>query len=143
MEPSGSRHDRTDPESPWEILVRMGEILRSAGISQAEAEDALGKERLRRGLIDLPRPEDPARQASARLRDLAMGIGRSETVVLALIQLAWQLEDTFEDRENAGRWLGKPCRALNGKRPIDLLCSEDGLAEVKGVLGRIDGGVYG
>lgn len=46
------------------------------------------------------------------------------------------------DRAKAERWLRRPCRALGGARPIDLLVDADGAARVEAELVRIEHGVY-
>ena len=48
----------------------------------------------------------------------------------------------LEDRDNAGRWLQKPNRALGGVAPLDLLSSDLGAEQVETILVRIDYGVY-
>lgn len=51
-------------------------------------------------------------------------------------------EKTLGSREKASRWMRTSNRALGGKRPLDLLESENDAREVDRILGRIDHGVY-
>lgn len=44
--------------------------------------------------------------------------------------------------EHAVRWMRQPNRALQGRRPLDLLSSDVGARAVEKVLGRIEHGIY-
>lgn len=59
-----------------------------------------------------------------------------------LVRVADRAEDALGNAEKAGHWLRRPNRALQGKRPIDLLESGLGARMVERVLGRIEHGVY-
>lgn len=48
----------------------------------------------------------------------------------------------FDSAENAIHWLISPAMALNGKKPIDCLNTQEGRLEVQQLLGRIEYGVY-
>ncbi len=48
----------------------------------------------------------------------------------------------FGSKEKAHRWLRKPCRALDGAVPIDLLASETGAHIVEEELHAIDHGMF-
>jgi putative toxin-antitoxin system antitoxin component (TIGR02293 family) len=48
----------------------------------------------------------------------------------------------FGSEEKARRWLRKPCRALDGAVPIDLLASETGAHIVEEELHAIDYGMF-
>jgi len=48
----------------------------------------------------------------------------------------------FEDRDKFNRWLHKENRALQGKKPFDLLNTPTGIKMVNKLLGRIEEGVY-
>lgn len=48
----------------------------------------------------------------------------------------------FCDEEKAHRWMKKPCRALGGAKPSDLLNSQEGTQRVEDELVRIMHGVY-
>jgi putative toxin-antitoxin system antitoxin component (TIGR02293 family) len=48
----------------------------------------------------------------------------------------------FGDAEKAGRWLRKPCRALQGVVPIEILPSESGALLVEQELIRIEHGIF-
>jgi putative toxin-antitoxin system antitoxin component (TIGR02293 family) len=47
------------------------------------------------------------------------------------------LLECFGDDETARGWLHAPAIALHGARPIDLLVTEEGLDQVRTLLGRI------
>jgi len=59
-----------------------------------------------------------------------------------LVRVAERAEEVLGNREKAARWLRKPNRALQGKRPIGLLESDVGARMVERALGRIEHGVY-
>ena len=48
----------------------------------------------------------------------------------------------FEDPDKFNHWLQKGNRALNGKKPFELLNTPTGIKLVNQVLGRIKEGVY-
>ena len=59
-----------------------------------------------------------------------------------MVRIAERAEETLGDREKAARWLRKPNRGLQGKRPIDLLESDIGARMVERALGHIEHGLY-
>jgi len=59
-----------------------------------------------------------------------------------VLRLHARAEEALGDADRAARWLKKANRALNGKRPIDLLSTDAGTRAVEKVLGRIEHGVY-
>ncbi len=48
----------------------------------------------------------------------------------------------FEDKEKVKHWMNKENRALNGKKPVQLLDTLTGINMVNDVLGRVEEGVY-
>ncbi|MEJ7683748.1 MAG: MbcA/ParS/Xre antitoxin family protein [Segetibacter sp.] len=48
----------------------------------------------------------------------------------------------FEDNNKLNRWLHKENRALQGKKPFDLLKTPTGIKMVNRLLSRIEEGVY-
>jgi len=50
-------------------------------------------------------------------------------------------EETFGSQEKAGRWLRRPTTALEGEKPIALLDTAEGAAQVGALLGRIAHGI--
>lgn len=48
----------------------------------------------------------------------------------------------FGSREAAEKWLSEPARALEGKKPIELLSTQPGTQLVEDLLQQIDHGVY-
>ena len=51
-------------------------------------------------------------------------------------------QSVLEDEEKARAWFREPNRALNGERPLDLLDTETGSAQVVRVLNQLEHGVY-
>ena len=62
--------------------------------------------------------------------------------VARLMRVYVRAVDVFEDKEKAKIWLNEPLRVLGGKRPLELMMSEQGAREVEQVLGRLDNGVF-
>ena len=58
-----------------------------------------------------------------------------------VIRVVASAEEAIGDGAKARRWLRKPNRALQGRRPLDLLASDVGVRLVEGVLGRIEHGL--
>jgi putative toxin-antitoxin system antitoxin component (TIGR02293 family) len=48
----------------------------------------------------------------------------------------------FEDRDKFSRWLQKENRALQGKKPFELLNTPTGIKMINKLLGKIEEGVY-
>lgn len=59
-----------------------------------------------------------------------------------VVRVADLAEDALGNRQKAARWLRKPNRSIQGKRPIDLLKSDIGARMVERALGRIEHGLY-
>lgn len=59
-----------------------------------------------------------------------------------LLRVYSRAELTLGDTARAWQWLSKENRALNGRRPVNLLSSDAGTRAVEKVLGRIDHGVF-
>lgn len=65
----------------------------------------------------------------------------SDRIVRALLVLREAVQ-TLGGLDNAKAWLIRPCAALGGDRPADLLDTDAGSHEVEAVLGRIRYGVF-
>jgi putative toxin-antitoxin system antitoxin component (TIGR02293 family) len=87
-------------------------------------------------VIDLP-----PRTLARRKKERRLSATESDRLV-RVARAAASAEDVLEDRDNAGRWLQKPNRALGGVAPLDLLNSDLGAEQVETILVRIDYGVY-
>ena len=62
--------------------------------------------------------------------------------VFRLERVAAHAERVFGSAEKAHRWLRKPCRALGGLVPIELLASETGAYQIEEELHAIDHGMF-
>ena len=58
-----------------------------------------------------------------------------------VVRVLASAEEAIGDGARARRWLRKPNRALQGRRPLDLLASDVGARLVERVLGRIEHGL--
>ena len=65
---------------------------------------------------------------------------QSDRLTRVVRVVAWT-EEALGDVAKAKRWLRKPNRALEGRRPLDLLGSDVGARLVERVLGRIAHGL--
>jgi putative toxin-antitoxin system antitoxin component (TIGR02293 family) len=84
-----------------------------------------------------------ARRTLAHRKEKRQSLSPDQSDRLArVVRVAARAEEALGSQEKAGRWLRKPNRALEGKRPIDLLESDVGARMVERVLGRIEYGVY-
>jgi putative toxin-antitoxin system antitoxin component (TIGR02293 family) len=79
--------------------------------------------------------------ARRRERDEPLSPAESDRA-LRLERIAEQADRVFGNREKAQRWLRKESRALEGRRPIDLLQSETGAHIIEEELVRIDYGMF-
>ena len=73
--------------------------------------------------------------------DEKFGSTVSEKIV-ALFDLYEFGYSVFEDKLNFEKWIQTSNRALDNKRPIELLDTIFGIDEVKNIIGRIEHGVY-
>lgn len=62
--------------------------------------------------------------------------------VIEVAKVIQHAGEVFEDKDKVTRWFSKPNKALNEKRPVDLLDTLTGLQMVNDILGRIEEGVY-
>ncbi|HEX9727500.1 MAG TPA: antitoxin Xre/MbcA/ParS toxin-binding domain-containing protein [Gemmatimonadales bacterium] len=84
-----------------------------------------------------------ARRTLAHRREKRQPLTAEQSDRLArLVRAAERAEEALGDREKAARWLRRPNRALQGRRPLDLLESDLGARMVERALGRVEHGVY-
>ena len=82
----------------------------------------------------------PGKIWSNRCREESLTAEQSDR----LIREAWVLaiaEETFTNSVKAHVWLRRPTEILGGKRPLDLLDTEEGAREIELLLGRIAHGI--
>ncbi|MGH7481836.1 MAG: type II RES/Xre toxin-antitoxin system antitoxin [Longimicrobiales bacterium] len=58
-----------------------------------------------------------------------------------VVRMAARAAEAISDPQKAARWLRKPNRTLQGKRPLDLLESDVGARMVEQLLGHIEHGL--
>ncbi len=58
-----------------------------------------------------------------------------------VVRVVARAEEAIGDCTKARRWLRKPNRALQGRRPLDLLASDVGARVIEQLLGRIEHGL--
>lgn len=59
-----------------------------------------------------------------------------------LVRVVARAEAALGDPTTAERWVREPNRALEGRRPLDLLNTDVGARAVEKVLGRIEHGIF-
>jgi putative toxin-antitoxin system antitoxin component (TIGR02293 family) len=97
------------------------ELMRSSGLTLKELAEAL----------DLSPRSLQRRRRSGRLARFESDRLYRFARIFALAQRS------LGDRENAGRWLKRPNRALGGAAPVSAIDTEPGARQVEDVLGRI------
>ncbi|ORJ60294.1 type II RES/Xre toxin-antitoxin system antitoxin [Geothermobacter hydrogeniphilus] len=80
---------------------------------------------------------DLQRQKANKLLDKSLSVR-----VLQLADVISRAEDVFSDQSRARTWLKRPCPALRGQTPLNLLDTPFGIRAVLDELGRIEHGVY-
>ncbi len=84
-----------------------------------------------------------ARRTLAHRKEKRQPLSPEQSDRLArVVRVADRAEEALGDREKAARWLRKPNRSIQRRRPIDLLESDIGTRVVERALGRIEHGVY-
>jgi len=80
--------------------------------------------------------------SAVRMHHVQNQLSREESGRLArLARVAVRAVEALGSTEKGLRWLAIPNRALDGRRPLELLAAEEGSKLVEDVLGRIEHGV--
>lgn len=104
----------------------LDHVLKSDDLEASEAYDLVG-----------------SRRTLMRKKKEGTKLSPTESDRLArVVRVIARAEEALGDRDKARRWLRKENRALEGKRPIDLLDSDPGTRIVERILGRIEHGIY-
>lgn len=82
----------------------------------------------------------PRKTLSHRRKIGTLTSEQSDRLVRAARVIA-EAEETFGSQDKAGKWLRRPTEALGGEKPIALLDTSEGAAEVEALLGRIAHGI--
>ena len=107
--------------------------------------DARGVERIRAHgftMEEIYRLIAPRRTLARRMQTNEPLTIQENDSLLRVERISLAAERVFGDPEKARRWLRKPCRALEGVVPIELLPSESGALLVEQELARIEHGIY-
>jgi putative toxin-antitoxin system antitoxin component (TIGR02293 family) len=84
-----------------------------------------------------------SRRTLLRKKTAGTNLSPTESDRLArVVRIIARAEEALGERDKAHRWLRKPNRALEGRRPLDLLESDAGARMVERILGRIEHGVH-
>jgi putative toxin-antitoxin system antitoxin component (TIGR02293 family) len=82
----------------------------------------------------------PRKTLSHRRKIGTLTTEQSDRLIRAARVIA-EAEETFGSQEKAGKWLRRPTTALGGEKPIALLDTTEGAAQVEALLGRIAHGI--
>ena len=149
----------TEPEEVKVTVENLAERLGGAAILEREIRSELDLvEAIQEGLscrsldhviaADDLEPSEAyeivgSRRTLMRKRKSEARLSPAESDRLArAVRLIARAEESLSGRERAHRWLRAPNRALEGRRPLDLLDSDAGTRMVERILGRIEHGVY-
>lgn len=128
-----------------ESLPSIDELLVRAGGGRFERFDGRSIEKLKSlgfSMEELYRFVAPRRTLARRIqKNEALSLKENDGA-LRLMRVSELADRVFGNPEKAQRWLRKPCRALEGVVPVDLLESETGAHLVEEELHRIDYGIY-
>lgn len=91
---------------------------------------------------DIYRLVAPRRTLARRLQTNEPLTIQENDSLLRVERIAALSRRVFGDEAKAERWLRKPCRALEGVAPIELLPSESGALLVEQELHRIEHGIF-
>lgn len=83
----------------------------------------------------------PLRSYQRRVQTNAALTASESDRVLRIARVAKRAESVFEDADKASRWMATPSRIL-GARPLELLGSDAGAADVENELIRIEHGDF-
>lgn len=83
----------------------------------------------------------PRRTLAHRKRQGRSLTTRQSDRLARVVRVVARAEEAIGDFAKAKRWLRKPNRALQGRRPLDLLASDVGIRIVEQLLGRIEYGL--
>ncbi len=122
-------------KAPPKRSVSSGRFLADVSITERLMQKGVTKEEVFK--IIAPRRTLDRRKAAGGKLSLA-----ESDRALRLERIAGHADRVFGDPEKAHRWLRKPCRALGGAVPIELLTSETGAHVVEQELHAIDYGMY-
>ena len=83
----------------------------------------------------------PRRTLAHRKRRWGRLSGEQSDRLARVVRVVTSAEEAIGDSAKAARWLRKPNRALQGRRPLDLLVSDVGARLVERELGHIEHGL--
>lgn len=127
------------PESPTSQTTGLTTVLGDFPVGWEFTNSLMNKGITQDELYRIVAP----RRTLARRKEQGTTLSAEESDrALRLDRIIAQANRVFGSPEKARRWLRKPCRALNGAIPMDLLVSETGAHLVEEELHAIDFGVY-
>jgi putative toxin-antitoxin system antitoxin component (TIGR02293 family) len=130
----GTRTLKRRVQTEFDLLDAIGEGLPIPALETV----------IRRGMVSAAEIYDLVipRRTLAHRKDKGQPLSAEQSDRLTrVVRMAARAEEAIGDAEGAARWLRKPNRALEGKRPLDLLESDLGARMVERVLGRIEHGL--
>lgn len=123
---------------------QLSERISTASRGSYRVNDAKAVERLKHfgfSMDEIYRLIAPRRTLTRRIHMNEPLTIQENDSLLRVERIASAAERVFGDNAKTGRWLRKPCRALEGVAPIELLPSESGALLVEQELFRIEYGI--
>jgi putative toxin-antitoxin system antitoxin component (TIGR02293 family) len=131
----GTSADRLDLQADLALAKAVEEGLPTQAIDAAVKGGIVGQQDIHQLVV--------TKRTLQRRRDEEQRLNAEESDRLArLIRVIARAEVALDDSRKAESWMREPNRALQGRRPMDLLTSDMGARAVEKVLGRIEHGIY-
>lgn len=130
----GEHAGRLDLRSDLQLAQAVDEGLPTQAIDAALKSEILEPEEAYRLVIT-------KRTLQRRRDEKRLSLGESDKLTRVMRVIA-RAEIALGDSGKARRWIREPNRALQGRRPLDLLNSDVGARAVEKVLGRIEHGIF-
>jgi putative toxin-antitoxin system antitoxin component (TIGR02293 family) len=131
----GENADRLDLQADLALAKAVERGLPTGAIDAAVKAGLLEQQDIQKHVV--------TKRTLQRRRDEDQPLNAEESDRLArLIRMIARAEVALGHPTKAESWLREPNRALQGKRPMDLLGSDVGARAVEKVLGRIEHGIF-
>jgi len=130
----GEAAGRFDLRSTLELAKAVEKGLPTQAVDAAVKSGILGQDDVHRFVIS-------KRTLQRRRESKRLNADESDKLT-RVVRVIARAESALGDPEKAERWVRAPNRALQGRRPLDLLSSDAGARAVEKVLGRIEHGIY-
>lgn len=133
---AGSASRRTGIRSVFEGIDLATEGISKASIDNLATLLGVSKKKMAEEILLVSVKTIERKKANDKLDK------RTSSHAIEIARVMQHAYEVFEDEEKAKAWLNKENRALQSKKPVELLETLSGINLVNDVLGRIEEGVY-